>query len=73
MIKFLLIVFFFFLGIYYVLILPFKSKRNLNQNKTSRKRAPNSNVDIEYDPADKKTGSKKGFNDGDYIDYEEVK
>ena len=73
MIKFLAIVFFFFLGIYYILILPFKSKSNLNQNKSSKKRAPDSNVDIDYVPDDNKTGSRKGFNDGDYIDYEEVK
>ena len=73
MIKFLLIVFFFVLGIYYVLILPFKPRTNLNRNKSSRKRAPDSNLDIDYVPDDKKTGNKKGFSDGDYIDYEEVK
>jgi hypothetical protein len=73
MFKFLVIVFLFFAVIYYVLILPFRPRQPINDERTNRKRARGSNVNIDYVPDDnKKTGSKKE-NGGDYIDYEEVK
>lgn len=72
MLKFLLIVFLFFLGIYYIFILPFKPKSNLEDRKNQRKRAGNTNVDIDYMPEDKKRGMTDKFKGGDYIDYEEV-
>lgn len=72
MLKFLFIIFLFFLAIYYVFILPFRPRTNIEDKRTSRKRAPDSNVNIDYVPDDKKKEGKSKFKGGDYIDYEEV-
>jgi hypothetical protein len=72
MLKFLFIVFLFFLAIYYVLILPFKPRNDIENKKPNRKRAKDSNVDIDYMPEDKKHNRNEKFKGGDYIDYEEV-
>ena len=72
MLKFLFIVFLFFMAIYYIFILPFKPKSNIEDRKTQRKRAGNSNVNIDYVPEDKKQGMTDKFKGGDYVDYEEV-
>ena len=62
------------MAIYYVLILPFRPRTNLNDQREQKKRAPNSNVDIDYVPEDEKRSGKKGHDiGGDYVDYEEVK
>jgi len=72
MLKFLFIVFLFFLGIYYIFILPFKPRNDIEDKRSQRKRAKGSNVDIDYDPKDKKQARTDKFKGGDYIDYEEV-
>jgi hypothetical protein len=72
MLKFLLIVFIFFLAIYYILILPFRPRNDLENKKPNRKRAKDSNVNIDYMPEDKKQSRSEKFKGGDYIDYEEV-
>jgi len=72
MLKFLFIVFLFFLAIYYLFILPFKTKKDLEDKQPNRKRAKGSNVDIDFVPEDKKQGRTDNFKGGEYIDYEEV-
>jgi hypothetical protein len=62
-----------FLAIYYVFILPFKPKNDIEDKRSQRKRAKNSNLDIDYIPEDKKQNNSGNFKGGDYIDYEEVK
>lgn len=73
MLKFLFIIFMFILAIYYVLILPFKPRNNIQDKKNQRKRAKNSNLDIDYVPKDNKQNKTDNFKGGEYIDYEEVK
>lgn len=63
----------FILAIYYVLILPFKPRNNIQDKKNQRKRAKNSNLDIDYVPKDNKQNKTDNFKGGEYIDYEEVK
>ncbi len=47
----------------------FNSQTHRQQPK---KKAPGSNLNIEHVPQDKKSPDKS-FNDGEYVDYEEVK
>jgi hypothetical protein len=56
-----------------VFILPFKSRNDIEDKRTQRKRAKDSNLDIDYIPKDKKQNKTDNFKGGDYIDYEEVK
>lgn len=72
MLKFLFIIFMIFLAIYYVLILPFKPKNDIEDKRSQRKRAKNSNLDIDYVPDDKKQNKSGNIKGGEYIDYEEV-
>ena len=72
MLKFLLIIFLFVLTIYYIFILPFRPKSNIEDKRTNRKRAKDSNLDIDYVPQDKDQKQKGKFKGGEYIDYEEV-
>ncbi len=72
MLKFLFIIFMIFLAIYYVLILPFKPRNDIEDKRSQRKRAKNSNLDIDYVPEDKKHNRSGNIKGGDYIDYEEV-
>ena len=72
MLKFLLIIFLFVLGIYYIFILPFKPRNDIEDKRSQKKRAKGSNVDIDYVPEDKKQTRTDKFKGGDYIDYEEV-
>jgi hypothetical protein len=72
MLKFLFIIFLIFLGIYYIFILPFKPRNDIEDKRTNRKKAKGSNLDIDYVPEDKKKARSKKFKGGDYIDYEEV-
>ena len=73
MLKFLFIIAIFFFAIYYIFILPFKPKNDIEDKRSNRKKAKNSNVDIDYMPDDKKQARSDKFKGGDYIDYEEVK
>jgi len=73
MLKFLFIIFLFVMAIYYVFILPFKPRNDIEDKRSQRKRARNSNVDIDYVPEDKKQNKTDNFEGGEYIDYEEVK
>jgi len=73
MLKFLFIIFLFVLAIYYVFILPFKPRNDIEDKRNQRKRAKDSNLDIDYIPKDKKQNKTDNFKGGDYIDYEEVK
>jgi hypothetical protein len=61
-----------FLAIYYVLILPFKPRNDIEDKRSQRKRAKNSNLDIDYVPEDKKQNKSGNIKGGEYIDYEEV-
>lgn len=72
MLKFLFIIFMIFLAIYYVLILPFKPRNDIEDKRSQRKRAKNSNLDIDYVPEDKKQNKSGNIKGGEYIDYEEV-
>ncbi len=73
MLKLLIFVFLFFAVIYYVLILPFRPRQTINTDRQERKRAKGSNVNIDYVPDEQKHTGAKHKDDGDYIDYEEVK
>ena len=72
MLKFLFIIFMIFLAIYYVFILPFKPRNDIEDKRSQRKRAKNSNLDIDYVPEDKKQNRSGNIKGGEYIDYEEV-
>ncbi len=72
MLKFLLFIGFFFFLIYYILILPFKPRRSVGDQRTQRKRPIDGNVNIDFDPKGKKKSGKSGYKDGEYVDYEEV-
>lgn len=63
----------FIMAIYYVFILPFRPRNDIEDKRSQRKRARNSNVDIDYVPDDKKQSQTDKFKGGEYIDYEEVK
>ena len=52
--------------------MPFRSKNDLEDKRPNRKRARDSNVDIDYIPEDKKQGKSDKFKGGEYIDYEEI-
>ena len=39
----------------------------------ARKKAPNSNLNIDYSPKDGNDPKAKDYKGGDYVDYEEVK
>jgi hypothetical protein len=73
MLKFLFIIFLFLLGIYYIFILPFKPRQDIEDKRPNRKKAKGSNLDIDYIPEDKNQSKSEKFKGGDYIDYEEVK
>lgn len=73
MLKFLFIIFLFLLGIYYLFILPFKPRNDIEDKRTNRKKAKGSNLDIDYVPENEKKTKTGKFKGGDYIDYEEVK
>ena len=60
------------MAIYYIFILPFRPKNDLEDKRPNRKRARDSNVDIDYIPEDKKQGKSDKFKGGEYIDYEEI-
>lgn len=84
MLKFLLILFIIFYVIYkasgFLMKSVFRSVQNQHraqyQNQQSanhsHKKAPNSNLNIEYVPKDGKEHNSN-FEGGDYVDYEEVK
>ena len=72
MLKFLLVVGFFFFIIYSLLIAPFKPRRSVNERKTYKKRPIDGNVNIDYDPSDKSKKNKTSGTSGEYVDYEEV-
>ncbi len=58
--------------IYYILILPFRPRRSVDDKRTHRKRPIDGDVNIDFDPKAKNKSKKSGFNDGEYVDYEEV-
>ena len=73
MLKFLLYVGFIFFLIYWFLILPFKpSIDRERQAQAQKKRNRDGNLHIDYNP-DKEKKSPKGYEGGEYVDYEEVK
>jgi hypothetical protein len=72
MFKFLLYVGFIFLLIYWFLILPFKP--SLDKDKQSaRKRTRNGNLNVDNIPEGNQKNPSKGYDGGDYVDYEEIK
>jgi len=50
-----------------------KARQSQQKQYTTRRRAPNSNLNIDTEPAKKQAASGKEFNGGDYVDYEEIK
>lgn len=48
-----------------------KAQQGRQQQYTEKRRAPNSNLNIDHKPNGEKAG--KDFRGGDYVDYEEVK
>lgn len=50
----------------------FNTGNNKQQTQRRPRRAPNSDLNIEYVPGEEKN-KKKGYGGGDYVDYEEVK
>jgi hypothetical protein len=74
MFKFLLYAGFIFFLIYWFLILPFKpSIDRERQAQTQKKRTREGNLNIDRSPDKDKKSSSKGYDGGDYVDYEEVK
>ena len=72
MFKFLLYVGFIFLLIYWFLILPFKPSIDRDR-QPARKKTRNGNLKIDHTPDDNQKNSSKGYDGGDYVDYEEIK
>ena len=72
MLKFLLILGFFLFIIYNLLILPFKRRAPVDENRDRRKKPVDGNVNIDYDPKEKHKNENKGYKGGEYVDYEEV-
>jgi len=72
MLRFLLIVGFFFFLIYYILILPFRPRKSVDDRQSHRKRPIDGNVNIDFDPKEKQKQKKSDYRGGDYVDYEEV-
>ncbi len=75
MFKFLLYIGFIFFLIYWFLILPFKpSVERPREREEPRRKTIDGNLHIDYKPEkDKKSHSGKGYQGGDYVDYEELK
>jgi len=50
-------------------------QRNFNQRRASPKKwqPKDGNINVDYDPGKPGKRGKQDFNDGEYIDYEEVK
>ena len=72
MLKFLLYIGFIFFLIYWFLILPFKPSIE-RERQAQRKKTRNGNLHIDRDPDKDKRSSSKGYDGGEYVDYEEVK
>ncbi len=50
-----------------------RAQQGQRQQYTTKKRAPNSNLNIDTPPDNKGPKSGKEYKGGDYVDYEEVK
>ncbi len=50
-----------------------KTQQARQQQYTTKRKAPNSNLNIEHKPNSDNARSGKEFQGGDYVDYEEVK
>ena len=74
-IALLFLVYFFFRSIGYVLKILLgqgnSASPQQNRSKTYRQRPKGSNLNVEHPPQQRKKGGQQ-FNDGEYIDYEEV-
>ena len=44
----------------------------MNDQSTRRKRPIDGNINVDIDPKGKRKSEKSKFNDGEYVDYEEV-
>ena len=73
MFKFLLYIGFIFFLIYWFLVLPFKPTTIQRERPAPKKKTKDGNLNIDYIPEAHKKSSSKGYDDGDYVDYEEVK
>lgn len=73
MLKFLILLFLFFAVIYYVLILPFRTRQQVRNNQDEAKKRRVGNVNIDHMPDEDKHAKSGHVKGGDYIDYEEVK
>ncbi|MFY0689815.1 MAG: DUF4834 family protein [Cyclobacteriaceae bacterium] len=84
MLKFLLILFVLGWLIYKVFGFLFKiffigasaaqhQKRTQQSRQSHARKAPDSNLNIDYVPGSEKKKGDKGFDGGDYVDYEELK
>ncbi|MBV6641533.1 MAG: DUF4834 family protein [Cyclobacteriaceae bacterium] len=50
-----------------------KARQGQQQQYTTRRKAPNSNLNIDTQPENQRAKSSKEYKGGDYVDYEEVK
>ena len=44
----------------------------MDRGQGTRKKHVDGNVDIDYDPDEKQNRKKKGYEGGEYVDYEEI-
>ncbi len=72
MFKFLLYVGFIFLLLYWFLILPFKPSADRDR-QPARKKQKDGKVNIDHNSDGNQKNNPKGYDGGDYIDYEEIK
>jgi hypothetical protein len=72
--KFLMYIGFIFFLIYWFLILPFKPSVEKERQQPPRKKAKDGKINIDYIPDNgKRSSSSKGYDGGEYVDYEEIK
>tara|TARA_Y100001972_G_C7667549_1_gene338055 strand:+ start:7931 stop:8191 length:261 start_codon:yes stop_codon:yes gene_type:complete len=50
-----------------------RARQGQQQSQTTRRKAPNSNLNIDTQPDNKQARSNKEYKGGDYVDYEEIK
>jgi hypothetical protein len=72
MLKFLLYIGFIFFLIYWILILPFKAGPG-RVKPPQRKRTGDEDINVDQLRGNRQQKNPKGYDGGDYVDYEEIK
>ena len=72
MLKFLLYIGFIIFVIYWFLILPFKPSAE-RERQQQRKKSRSGNINVDFTPENDKKSGSKGYQGGEYVDYEEIK